>query len=178
MAGLLDNAQHQPADAGLLNQPDAQGSQDGGDPNQEKAVLAALDLFYHPDSIKAADQALSGAHPAEAAGMLAASLVTQVDEANGGSMPEDVVMPAATEVLNEVMDYAEKKGIHNFSADDEEAALTITFKQLADAYGVTPEEYAQFAQEHGMGKGKDVMNVANKVAASTGFEGFSGGKNG
>jgi len=156
--GLLKDAQNAEADAST-------------DKDLEKAVLAAQDILYEPESLKSAMEAIAGGNPARAAATLTAALIAQVDDKSGNNMPEDVVIPAAVKVMDELMAYAEKKGVHDFTPEEEKAAVGALMQNLADQFGAADPEMIQTALQEGAqagGVGKEVESVAKSMAATLG----------
>ena len=122
------------------------------EPQQDEAtanaVLASLDIMYDPSVVDKITGNLSQGNPAENAGDLAARLVIQADEANNNEMPDDVVIPAALQVLEEVIGFMEEKGLGTIGEGEEQVAANSMMQVLMNAYGVEAADVEALAAEH------------------------------
>ena len=80
------------------------------------------------------------ANPAKALSDTAAMLMIQLDQQAGGSIPEEVILPAAIELLEQTSELADSLGL--FLIDDAvlNRAGQLMVTNLAEQYGTTPEE--------------------------------------
>ncbi len=113
----------------------------------EKVVLAASEVLYDEKSSRGVTQMLqSGGDPATAMAQVTVMIMVQLDEKSGGTIPEEVILPAAVEVLELVAELATSQKI--FEVD--EATLNRAAQQMvmsmADEYGVEEEEIAQMME--------------------------------
>jgi len=108
--------------------------------NVEKASNVALQLFYDKESHESLMAMITEEDPMGGAALIAGELIQAVDEKSGGHMPDDVIFPAAMDIMSEIMEYVEGQGIHQFTEKETGLASMLLIKKLADDYGTTPEQ--------------------------------------
>ena len=135
----------------------------------ESIVLAGDEIIFGSEEARKSlvdKMKVDAQEPAKALADATALLVIKLDEQTGGNIPEAVVLPAATELLEHMAELADSLGL--FPMDDAVAnrAGQIMVGNLAEAYGMQPEDMQamvesvppeaaqQIAQEQG--------NFANK----------------
>lgn len=108
----------------------------------EKVVLAGMKILYDD---KTRDKVLamvkqSKDDPARAMAMAAQTLILQMDEQSGGTIPQEIILPAAAEILEHLAELVNESGL----AQVDETVLGDAGQQLlmglAQAYDVSPEE--------------------------------------
>ncbi|MDX8400950.1 MAG: hypothetical protein R8K20_11995 [Gallionellaceae bacterium] len=126
------------------NDGDSDDQQGGGD--IQKVVLAAMDMLYSDKMRASSVKMLKGGKPVVTIPTLAAKLVAIVDEKSGGNMPEDIVIPAAMEILDEVREFAEKADIA-YPEEEEDNAIMVMVQDLMESFGVTKEQVQEFIDQ-------------------------------
>ncbi len=141
MAGLLTQAQQaapqmgaQPAE-GDAPSPEEQEWYDG----VQKA--AGEILFKNEKSSAQVVQMIDPNNPAESAGIAAAMVLIQVDRGMDGEIPETVILPAAEEILDHVLDIAEAAKALERSPELEEEAARAMVERLTEEYGVDEADF-------------------------------------
>lgn len=108
----------------------------------EKVILAASEVLYDPKTSPKVIQMLqAGAEqPDKAIANAAVLVMTQLDDQSGGTIPEEVILPAATEVAELVAELGQKQGI--FQVDDAvlKKAGHAMLMSLAEQYEIDPAE--------------------------------------
>ena len=93
--------------------------------------------------------------------------VTQLDEANGGNIPEELILPVAEDIIEMVIELAEAKTQQEISEDQYAKISQLTVLRLMEEYGVD-EEDMQAALE---GIDPEMMkSMANETSARFGGE--------
>lgn len=113
--------------------------------NYDKVVLAAMKFLYddatHPEIMKMLQ---SGAgDPSGTLAKVAALIVTQLDQKAGGSIPREVVMHAAMEVLGLVAELADKAGVFTVDKAIFEGAARAMVAELQQKFGEQPAQAEQ-----------------------------------
>lgn len=132
----------------------------------DRVVTAAISVI-HKQGAEAIAQALTKGQrqPAEALAGAASSLVIQVDDKLGG-VPEDVVLPAAGEVLGLVAEFADARGIFTANRRQIEQAMVLMLQQLMTHYGVSQEDMKEFMDTTGKEHAQEIARGLHSVAAS------------
>lgn len=109
----------------------------------EKVVLAGDKIIFGDDKAREAvvkQLTVSAREPAKALGDATALLVVQLDEQSGNSIPEAVILPAATELLEHMAELADS--LQLFPMDDAvvNRAGQIMVGNLGEAYGMSQED--------------------------------------
>tara|TARA_R110000803_G_scaffold5230_9_gene17368 strand:+ start:280 stop:840 length:561 start_codon:yes stop_codon:yes gene_type:complete len=130
----------------------------------DRIVLAGDEIIFGSEEARKAiveKMKVDAQEPAKALADATALLVIKLDEQTGGNVPEAVILPAATELLEHMAELADSLGL--FPIDDAVAnhAGQLMVGNLSEAYGMTPEdmqamvdsvppeEAQQIAQEQG-----------------------------
>lgn len=106
-------------------------------------------------------------NPAEALSDGVSYVITAMDQKLGGKVPEDVILPAAMEVLEALAEMVEVSGmIENLTPQDVERAGVLATQKLIDDYGGIEEQDAQgilegFDKNDMGGMAQEVERLAN-----------------
>jgi hypothetical protein len=109
----------------------------------DKVVMAGMKiLFENKKTSKGIVSRLKADKdkPAKALSDTAAILMIQLDQQAGGKIPEEVILPAAIELLEQTSELADSLGL--FPIDDAvlNRAGQLMVANLAEQYGTTPED--------------------------------------
>ena len=109
----------------------------------ERIVLAGDKIIFGDEKARSAivkKLKVDAKEPAKALADATSLLIIQLDEQTGSTIPEAVVLPAATELLEHMAELADSLGL--FPIDDAVAnhAGQIMVGNLSEAYGMTPED--------------------------------------
>jgi len=109
----------------------------------ERVVLAGDEIIFGDGKAREAvvkQLKLNADQPAQGLADATSMLVVNIDEQSGNQVPETVILPAATELLEHMADLAES--LKMFAIDDAvvNRAGQIMIQNLGDAYGATPED--------------------------------------
>jgi hypothetical protein len=181
--GIIDakNAGAPPQQSMPLDEPEStsdrpdepEGQEAGGDqpaPQEQDAmdrvVLASLKVIYDPKTHQGIVNGLTQGKddPSKALADATTLIITQVDQASGGKVPEQVILPAAADVLGELANLAMKAGIFQVDEKTSNIAMQKTMAQLAEAYGVTPEQTKQFMDSIDPEEGKKMLGQQSAMA--------------
>lgn len=100
------------------------------------AKIALYDEGTHEDFMAMLKQG----EPAQALAQTAGTLFQQIDQKSGGKIPEDMILPAAEQVLDLVIEMAEKTGTMQIDETMAAKALQQMVLVLAQAYDFDPAE--------------------------------------
>jgi len=128
--------------------PESQGApQSNVSPEEQEAynkvVMAGMKILFENEKTKNGieKQLKSGADkPAEILAEVAATIILQLDEQSKGQIPETVIIPAATEILEQVRDLADSLNIFPIDKAVENKAAQLMNAILMEQYGTTPEQ--------------------------------------
>lgn len=123
----------------------------------DKVILAASEVMYgdmNPEIIKMLQ--LEANDPPTAIARVATTIIVQLDDKSGGTIPEQLIFPAAAEIAEMTAELADAKKI--FPVDDAviQAAGQEMIPMIADEYGVPMEEIEAFM-------GQVPQEVAQKI---------------
>ena len=111
----------------------------------EQVVLAGMEIIYadetHPQILTMLQQGADA--PAQILAQAASLIVTQIDEQAGGQVPENVILPAASEILFYLVELAVSAGLFEVNEQVIAEAQQLLAMQLAQHYGVPPEVVEQ-----------------------------------
>jgi len=112
----------------------------------DRVVLAGLKIFYDQSTHAGIVNMLRNGEPSEALANTMTNIMLQLDQKSGGKIPEEVILPAAAELLDELAQLAGKSGV--FQPDERILgnAMQRMVMSLAEQYGATPEEVQQLMQ--------------------------------
>jgi len=132
--------------------PQPAESQSGGETvtpeeqqNYEKLVLASLKVLYSEQTHQGIVKMLQSGDPAESIANVVTTIILQLDKKSGGKIPEEIILPAAAELVDEVAQLAGKIGIQVDERVTGQAMQRMVMG-LAEEYGVTPEEVQEIMQ--------------------------------
>lgn len=133
--GSADNAT-KPADASSQGEQASPASQAA----YEKVVLAGMKVIFDDKSNQQVLQTLQqGDRPDTALANVTVSIITELDRQSQGKIPEDVIIPAAMEILSELGDVAQKAGLFEVDDSTMTGAAQQTVMKLLEQYGVQPQ---------------------------------------
>jgi hypothetical protein len=142
----------------------ADGSEGNVTPEEQEAydrvVMAAQSIIYDEEQSQNIVKMLkkNPANPGEAVGDTTAMLIQQIDEKSGGQIPEEVILPAAFEVMSDLIEMGEESGALDMGGEqDYVSAWHATVGQVMTAYGATQEDIETLMAEYGE---DDVMGEA------------------
>ncbi len=109
----------------------------------ERVVLAGDKIIFGSEEARKAiveKLKVDAQEPARALADSTALLMVQLDEQTDGTIPETVILPAATELLEHMAELADSLGL--FPIDDAVAnrAGQLMVGNLSEAYGMNPED--------------------------------------
>lgn len=146
-AGQPQQAPQQPQEAAP---PEGEEQAQGGDqatPEEQEAidkvVMAAMKVIHDDDNTHAQVMQMlkTGADsPAETLAEVTKTIMLQLDEKSGGTIPEVAIFPAAEQILELVGELAEASGLMQIDEATSVKAQQLMILGVADAYGVDPEE--------------------------------------
>ena len=129
---------------------DAGYSVDGGEPvsdqeqkSYDSVVMQGVQLLDRNAEASMEMIRTAPGDKAEAAGKYVAGLMIQMDEAAGGAIPDEVVIPAAAEVAEQFAERLQIAGVPVDNAFLQRGAATM-MADLGEYYGATDEELAEF----------------------------------
>jgi hypothetical protein len=128
MAGLIEN---QMAEQGMPPQEEAEGEVSEKDPNFQAAIQYAMQVLYEKGAAKdiAAQVRAAQGNPVEGIADIAYEITSVVDEKTEGAVPDELLVPLAMQILEEVVEISEAAGIKLEPAD-----VAGAFKQMILRY--------------------------------------------
>jgi len=134
--------------------PGGQPAAAGGDPNAptpeeqqayDGVVMAASEVMYGEMSAEIIKMLEMGKeNPPQAIAQAAVTVLVQLDEQSGGSIPETVIVPAAVEIAELMAELADSKGLFPVDEDIIQVAGQYLIELISEEYGVSPEEVQEF----------------------------------
>lgn len=156
---------------------DQQGGNQASPQDQEaytRVVLAASKIIYDDASHQQIMQALQGgAQPAEALANVASSIMIEMDKKSGGKIPEDVIVPATMEILDELGMLADKAGLFPVDEQVMAAAAQQTVLKLSQQYGIDQAQMQSMIESMDPAKVKELVAAQQKTASSWAGDGQS-----
>lgn len=133
MAGLIQNqmnAQGTPPN-GMPPEEAAEGEVNEQDPNFQTALKYAMEVLYAKGAAKDIAQQVRSAQgdPVEGVANIAYEITSIVDEKTDGAVPDELLVPLAMQVLEEVVEIAEAAGLTLAPTD-----VAGAFKQMILRY--------------------------------------------
>ena len=111
----------------------------------EGVVMAASEVLYGEMNAEIMKMLEAEANnPPLAIARVATTVITQLDDQSGGTIPETVIFPAAAEIAELVAELADAKGIFPVDAGVMQVAGQHLVEMVAQQYDVSPEEIEQF----------------------------------
>ncbi len=128
MAGLIQN---QMADQGMPPQEAPESEVSENDPNFQAAIQYAMQVLYEKGAAKdiAAQVRAAQGNPVEGIANIAYEITSVVDEKTEGAVPDELLVPLAMQILEEVVEISEAAGIKLAPAD-----VAGAFKQMILRY--------------------------------------------
>lgn len=178
MQGLIEQAQEAP-------QPGAeQAEQPGGQkykskvidaiPQElqepfERVVLAGMKVLYSKDMQPEIQQQMGGSDPTwKKLGEGIAKLMTILDQQSGKGLPQEIIIPAAIELVHEYADFLNRTGKITVSPDELREATMYVVVTTAKLYGVPDDQIqSMFAGGEGEAAPEQPADPAAAPAAET-----------
>lgn len=136
--------EQEPVEQGQEPQGFVESEADGAEQDQyDRVVMAGMKIMFDNDKtrdkIEKRLEADKG-NPAKTLSDTAAMIMVQLDQQTGGEIAETVVLPAATEILEQLSEFADSLGM--FEIDDAvlNRAGQLLVENLSEQYGVGPED--------------------------------------
>jgi hypothetical protein len=128
MAGLI---QKQMVDQGMPPQEAPESEVSENDPNFQAAIQYAMQVLYEKGAAKdiAAQVRAAQGNPVEGIANIAYEITSVVDEKTEGAVPDELLVPLAMQILEEVVEISEAAGIKLAPAD-----VAGAFKQMILRY--------------------------------------------
>lgn len=149
MNGLMQSNMQQPSQQSNSQMQSEKTPQEGATGDQgayEKVVLAGAKVLYDDQTHDAIMQTLQAGkdNPARALSNVVSNIITQLNEKAGGKIPQQVILPAASELLSMVTELAEASGL--FQPDDKitDSAYMGIVKSMIEKYPPPPEDVNNF----------------------------------
>lgn len=153
MDGLIEERMTTTQNETNTQQPAKEPMQDqGGQSEQadqeayEKVIIAGSKILYdeqtNPGIMKMIEDGQDDMPNTLA--QIVLMIFEQLDEQSNGQVPQQVIIPAASDLLIEVIELTEEAGIADIDDQTEIKATSIILKSLFDKYGVTEEEVRQY----------------------------------
>lgn len=109
----------------------------------EKGVIAIMRVLYDSGAADGiVDGAVSAGGSPEAIAKATLALMTSIDEATGGQIPETVLAPLATEALTQIVELVEAAGVE-VGGRGIAQALQIMLLDFMTEYGADPAQIQQ-----------------------------------
>lgn len=143
-------------------EPDEQGAQDGSsDPNYQAAMKLAMEVLYKQGAARDVAKSLASGHdPVETLANTAYEMVTVIDEKTNGSVPDELLVSLATQILSEVAEIGEAAGLKIDGDTIAQAMQQMLIRYLTE-HGVDP---SQLQQAMGQVDTKEVGSALDKWA--------------
>lgn len=160
MAGLIKNAMQRKAPPQQVAAPEDDG--EPATPQEqnayEKVVLAGMKVLYGKESSAQFVAMLkAGADdPAKALADATSMLIVQLDKKANGAIPEDVILPAAAELLGLTAELAEKARLFTVDEAVKAKAAQQLLLSLGNEYGVEPAELQALIADVGPERAKQM----------------------
>lgn len=116
---------------------------DGGQEAYERVVLAASDVLYSEETMPDVLNLLKSDDPAKAIADATVMLIGQLDEQSGGTIPEDVIIPAAAEIAELIAELGQAKGLFQVDEQVLGRAGQHLLIGMAELYGEPTDEEMQ-----------------------------------
>ena len=133
MAGLIqEEMQQQPAEQEQMEAGAAdEGSEaDESDPNFQQALALAMEGLYGNEAAKDISQQLKhGENLVDTMASVAYDMTAIIDERTDGQVPDELLVPLAMKVLEEVVEIADASGLNPQPED-----VALAFKQMILRY--------------------------------------------
>ncbi len=141
MAGLI---QKQMADQGMPPQEAPESEVSENDPNFQAAIQYAMQVLYEKGAAKdiAAQVRAAQGNPVEGIADIAYEITSVVDEKTEGAVPDELLVPLAMQILEEVVEISEAAGIKLAPADVAGAFKQMILRYLGEQ-GVDTSELQQ-----------------------------------
>lgn len=148
--GVLQNAATLQGQAVPQEQAAPQGEPvEGGEASSEsqeaydRVVMAGMKVLFEDEKTKTGiveRLKADSSNPAKSLADTTAMLMIQLDRQSGGNIPEDVILPAAIELLEQTSDLADSLGVFPVDEAVMNHAAQLMVVSLGEEYGVSPED--------------------------------------
>lgn len=130
MAGLIQNemgaAPAGEAQMGMNEMQGAEGEVDENDPTFQQALALAMESLYSNEAAMDVSQQLKSApNLVDGLAAVAYDMTAVIDERTNGDVPDELLVPLAMKVLEEVVEIAEASGLEPQPED-----VALAFKQM------------------------------------------------
>lgn len=146
--GLIDKSMAAPPGAEPALPPGAEADDGDFTPEQDAALkkfsLAVEHALYSGETAQKMAEAIAGADDKpKAISDFAYNLTAMVDEKSQGMLDDELIAPAAADVLGQVLEVAEAAGVQVGEVEMSKA-VQLLLARYFEEIGATPEEVAQF----------------------------------
>lgn len=140
MQGEAQPAAEEPVEQ-PAGQPGAPSAESGNSESYDAAIEYAMTALYKQGGAKQLAQALraAGDNPAQAMADAAYQMMQVIDEKTGGDIPDEELVPLATEVLTEVAEIAEAAGVNVEGSTIAAAMKTMLIRFVQEQGGDTTQ---------------------------------------
>lgn len=133
MAGLIQEEMQQEAPVEEQMAEGAEGEApevDESDPTYQQALGLAMEALYGAEAAKDISQQLkSGGNLVDSMASVAYDMTSVIDERTNGDVPDELLVPLAMQVLEEVVEIADASGLNPQPED-----VALAFKQMIIRY--------------------------------------------
>lgn len=148
--GIIQQQEGQPQEQQPHAQPAPVAQQPGGDqatPEEQKAkdqvVMAGTQVLYEKDHDKIVDMLKQAQDKPDIIAQIAVMIIVGLDEKSGDTIPEDVILPAAAELTEQVAVMAQETGAFEVTEAMLGKAGQIMMVKMAEEYGPPNDEEIQ-----------------------------------
>lgn len=145
MVGLLAKQAEQP-----VEQPVEQAEPMEQQDSYERVVLAAMKIIHSEEASEPLLKMLQSQaqNPGRGLAMVAHQVIVQIDEKSGGTIEEDLIVPASEEILVLVMEFAEAANVFPIDEQVQRQAEDELVRLLSETYGPpTEEDMVSYSEE-------------------------------
>ena len=110
----------------------------------QKVTASAQKILYDPQTSDQMLGQIKGTDPTDSLPRMAVSIVQKIDQKLNNSIPDEAVLPSAIAVLTDLVDFYQQATKRDLSSQQLRKIMNLTVKNLAQAYGTTPEMAKEF----------------------------------
>jgi hypothetical protein len=127
----------------------------------QRVVLAGMKMMFSPQTHQQMMQHLEQGQgtPAQNLGQGMAGLIMIMYQKSNGTMPPQVMIPAATYLLSEAVDFLDKTKAMNLSAADVSNAMEIMIRTILQHCGIDADKLQSNIQAKGLKGNSPVANM-------------------
>jgi hypothetical protein len=154
--GLIQQAStEQVPEEGMIDQAQAMPEEQGADeltPEEREAYDAAMkmtaEIIYKSDeSSNMIAERLKASEPPEDVAETTSFIISQLEQAFNGQLPEEIILPLADEISDLLIEFAEDAGAFEFVEDDYPKIKGAVVQLLLDDYGVDEADMEGMLQD-------------------------------